>query len=354
MAALFPPQNRDWGLPSEAELTPKAAERVSREAAQKSFDESARSLNCDWGTELDGKQIQRWAEALGTPAVQARDAQARAYKRGVAPAGPANAPALLVVGVDGGRVQFREKNSETGSRWRENKVCTVSSYLRGDGKEKPPQKLVTTHVATMLEASAFGVLARVEAERRGLRQAEQVLVIADCGNWIDPLWLKQFPCHQRIADYHHATEHLWEVSRAILGVDSPGVPHLEGKLETWLWRGKIKRLLGHLQAEASKLGPVEAGDGEHHPRRIVHRAVGYFQRNQDHMNYPEYRAKGWPIGSGNTEAGVKQFNKRVKGTEQFWSEPGVEAIMALRGLWQSQDQRWDRYWASRPAYGVAA
>jgi len=38
---------------------------------------------------------------------------------------------------------------------------------------------------------------------------------------------------------------------------------------------------------------------------------------------------------GNTEAGVKQFNKRVKGTEQFWSEDGVEAILCLRGLWLS-------------------
>jgi hypothetical protein len=331
-----------------------AAERVCREAAQKSFDESARSVNCDWGTELDGKQIQRWAEALGRPVVQARDAEAKAFKRGVVPAGPGNGPVLLVVGVDGGRVQFRQKNAQTDSRWRENKVCTVSSYLPGDGQEKPPQKLVTTHVATMLEAGPFGVLARVEAERRGLRQAQQVLVIADCGNWIDPLWLKQFPCHERLADYHHAAEHLWEAARAILGVDSPGVPGLEAKLETWLWRGKLKPLLAYLQAEADKLGPPQQSDGEHHPRRIVHRAAGYFQRNQDHMNYPAYRARGWPIGSGNTEAGVKQFNKRVKGTEQFWSEEGVEAVMALRGLWQSQDRRWDRYWNAHPAYAHAA
>ena len=42
------------------------------------------------------------------------------------------------------------------------------------------------------------------------------------------------------------------------------------------------------------------------------------------MDYPRYRAKGWPVGSGVTEAGVKQFNKRVKGTEQFWTEEGVE------------------------------
>ena len=68
------------------------------------------------------------------------------------------------------------------------------------------------------------------------------------------------------------------------------------------------------------------------------------------MDYPEYRANGWPIGSGETEAGVKQFNKRVKGTEQFWTEAGIEPILALRAAWISQDDRWQRYWANRPAY----
>ena len=47
---------------------------------------------------------------------------------------------------------------------------------------------------------------------------------------------------------------------------------------------------------------------------------------------------------------MKQFNKRVKGTEQFWSEAGVETILSLRGTWISQDERWERYWATRPAY----
>jgi hypothetical protein len=41
-------------------------------------------------------------------------------------------------------------------------------------------------------------------------------------------------------------------------------------------------------------------------------------------------------------------NKRVKGTEQFWNEPGVEAIMALRAMWLSQDDRWHHYrWYGR-------
>ena len=86
MAVLFPPQDRDWGLPVEASLTPRAMERVAREAAQKSFDEAAKSLNMDWGMTWDGKQIQRWAEAIGDRMVRERDAEVSAYKRGHRPA----------------------------------------------------------------------------------------------------------------------------------------------------------------------------------------------------------------------------------------------------------------------------
>ena len=39
-----------------------------------------------------------------------------------------------------------------------------------------------------------------------------------------------------------------------------------------------------------------------------------------------------------------------QGTEQFWREEGVEPILMLRALWISQDDRWPKYWANRPAY----
>jgi hypothetical protein len=45
------------------------------------------------------------------------------------------------------------------------------------------------------------------------------------------------------------------------------------------------------------------------------------------------------FGSGITESGVKLFGNRVKGTEQFWNVEGAEAILALRSMWLSQDER---------------
>jgi len=75
-------------------LTPRAARRVAREGALNSFDQAALALNEDWGTHLDGKQIQRWAEAIGRTITLARDAEVRAFEQGSRPAPPANATSL--------------------------------------------------------------------------------------------------------------------------------------------------------------------------------------------------------------------------------------------------------------------
>ena len=331
------------------------ARRVAREGALHSFDQAALALNEDWGLDLDGKQIQRWAEKLGATAAAARDEEVRAFERGQRPSGPANAPTLLVVGMDGGRVQTREKAGENGSRWREDKVGVLTSYQPGDGtKEHPPRPLVTTHLATMGATDAFGKLLRVEAERRGLRQATTVLVLGDGGNWIDPLAEREHLHDQRIVDYYHAAEHLYDAARAALGRESAAADALAEQLKDALWNGRMDEVITTLQDHAERLGPPRDGDGSEHPRRVLANNVGYFQTHRRHMDYPTYRRKGWPIGSGVTESGVKQFNKRVKGTEQFWSLPGVETILALRALWLSQDDRWQRYWDTRPAYTKAA
>ena len=319
------------------------------------FAGATKALKEDWNVEsLDPRQVQRWAEAMGKAAVVQRDAEVQAYQEGRRPECPANEPELLVIGIDGGRWQGREKDEETKSRWREDKVLTVTTFLLGDGKEgddaRKPEPLVTTVLATAREVTEFGKMARVEAERRGLRQAQTAIGIGDGGIWIDPLFDREFRLEARIIDWFHASEHLWDCAKAIHGPQTPQTSSLAEYLEALLWDGRVEDVIQKLTEESRQLGEPLKEDGPQHPRRVLSQNVGYFTRHKEHMRYPEYRAKGWPIGSGVTEAGVKQFNKRVKGTEQFWHEPGIEAILTLRGYWVSQDERWDRYWSNRPAY----
>jgi len=349
---LFPPQDRDWGLSIEAPLTPHALRRLAREACQQPYDKAANALNEDWKTSWDGKHIQRWTQRLGQRLAAERDGELAAFECGQRPEFPRNVPELLVISVDAGKVQTCEVDPKTGSRWRDNKVAAVSTYLRGDGTHEP-RALITTHVATMERTANFGKLVRLEAEKRGLSITREAIAIGDGGNWIDPLLEREVPVRQRIIDYYHAAEHLHACARAVYPQHLLCARRTGDGLCTQLWEGKLEKVLNWLQKHSVRMGAPQKTDGPEHPRRVLASNVAYFRTHSQHMNYPDYRRRGWPIGSGTVEAAVKQINKRVKGTEQFWDLQGVEAVLLLRALWLSQDDRWQRYWKTRPAFKAA-
>lgn len=334
-------------------LTPAAAQQVAREAAEKPFGIVARCLAEDWGRPLEATEVQRWSERVGAEVVAQRHAEQVAWEQGVPPVSLDPTPELLVLGMDGGRYQTRQKDPKTKSRWRENKVLSLTSYRPGNGTDRKPQRLVATLLATTVESASFGKLVRVEAERRGLSRAKVVINLSDGGVWIDSIDHREGLADVRIIDFYHAAEHLYASAKAVLG-NTPAAYDRWQELKGWLWQGQHERVLEWLAQAHAHLGPVQPDDGPEHPRRVVANDLEYFRKHRDHMRYAEYRQKGWPIGSGPTEAAVKQFNKRLKGTEQFWNPEGAETIMALRALWRSEDGRWDRYWLSRPAHNKAA
>lgn len=235
---------------------------MAREGSLHTFDQAALALNENWGTHSDGKRIQRWSEAMGRAVVRRREQEVRAYEQGCRPASPPNAPALRVIGMDGGRVQTRDKQGENGSRWREGKVCAVTSYLPGDGTpEHPPAPRVTTYAATIEKSEVFGRLVHVEAERRGMRQAAMVLVMGDGGNRIDPLGDRERLHDRRIVDDYHAVEHLHEAARAALGKDTREASALAEQLKDALWNGRLDDVISSLKTHAERLGPPQSGDG---------------------------------------------------------------------------------------------
>ena len=325
-------------MPTEGAISPHAALRICTEAATVTFKTAARKVNQDWGTRLDAKQIQRWSEHTGDRLVDEREhALALKEKNHVLPPCKLNEHELLVIGMDGGRVQNRLKNQDD-SHWCENKVLTVTSYRLGDGTdEHPPEKVISSYVATMENAEHFGKLARLEAERRGIRRARQTIILGDGASWIDTIADKHFPACERIVDWYHASEHLHEVAKAAHPGDESKLNELWERLKSRLWEGEFDGLLIELRSLSERSGEPPTKCIENDPRKVLKRNVGYFERHKERMDYPRYRKNGWPVGSGVVESGVKLFNKRVKGTEQFWTTKGVESILALRAAWLSDE-----------------
>lgn len=224
------------------------------------------------------------------------------------------------VSMDGGMVNIR------GEGWKELKVGVVSSLL-------PPeqQSETTEHVGYDLQYTA--VLGGVErfsaalwtlAVQQQVPYAGHVVVTADGAAWIWNVNADLFPCSTQIVDWYHATQHLAQAAQARYPDDSAAAQR---------WTDYLKGLL--IQDEVWKIIDLfrEAALTEQLP---------YFEQHRYRMLYALFRAQGYPIGSGSTESGVKQYKQRLAGPGMRWSRSGAERMIVIRSaaLSDSFDQLW--------------
>lgn len=166
--------------------------------------------------------------------------------------------------------------------------------------------------------------------------AKHLFWVSDAAEWIDKGVATQLPTAIRILDIWHAWQHVHEASRGVY-------PHDEKKAHTWARRscadledygGKaLWRRLRHARyADPSRQEAVDA-------------LRAYLLKNVDRLDYPTYKAKGWPISSGPMESFCKQLGQRLKGPGMRWSLTSIDPMAALVSLWANDE--WDRHW--RPA-----
>jgi hypothetical protein len=71
----------------------------------------------------------------------------------------------------------------------------------------------------------------------------------------------------------------------------------------------------------------------------------YFGNNLHRMEYPEYTAQGWQIGSGVVESACKTVvGQRLKGAGMRWSEAGAQGLCHVRALYRSEKGQWQAFW----------
>jgi hypothetical protein len=71
--------------------------------------------------------------------------------------------------------------------------------------------------------------------------------------------------------------------------------------------------------------------------------IHYFDAHKRRMQYQQFTADGYPIGSGTVESGIKQFKARLTGPGMRWSRAAAEQMLVIRAavLAQSFDVLWD-------------
>jgi hypothetical protein len=210
-----------------------------------------------------------------------------------------------------------------------------------------PKPRVRTMIATRKPAPRFGEILAWAAWTRGFTAAERKAFVADGAstNWtIHKQWFSDYVA---ILDFIHALSYVFAAAMTGRGFRAGWEAYT-----LWIqqvWSGRVQEVIAALEIRQLELGVPEEADGETSPRCVVAEALTYLRNNSDRMRYDEYRKAGLPTTSSHMESTVKMFNRRVKGTEKFWSEQGAEAILQLRADHLSETEPLEAFWHSRQA-----
>jgi len=350
----YAPMDQQLGIPPHG-MSMGLRQRISHAAVCcRSFESAADVVKEHDAIRVSHKTVRIIAEGEGKELIERRQAEVDSYKRHERIEAKNDVAELMVVACDGGRIQTRQCNKD--ERWKEDKVGVVYDALpQRDTSNTFDQYTgataqTKTYVATMESWEAMGWMLRVEAEKRGYAQAKEKIFLADGARTIREVKQLQFPEAHYIIDWCHVVGHLADSAKAAFGEGTQKAANWYVRHKEKLWQGEVDDILIELQKLSKKVGLPQKGDTDTCPRVILDRnAHSYFLNNKDAMNYPYFRSRGWPIGSGAAEGGVKQFALRLKGSEKFWNvnNTGADEMLALCALYYSEDGRWQRYWQHR-------
>lgn len=177
-------------------------------------------------------------------------------------------------------------------------------------------------IATMERAEGFGELLYLEAVRRGVRNAGEVVFVADGALWIWNLASHHFSDAVEIVDWYHATEHLWEIANTWYGQGSK-------KAACWVKKNKERLMEDGVDRVVASIKQWKPSDEDE--QKVKRENLHYFTTNARRMLYATFELNGFYTGSGSVESACKQYGQgRLKGPGMRWKKPGIEAIAHLR------------------------
>jgi hypothetical protein len=284
------------------------------------FARAAQQLKRSTRVDLSEPTVRRQTQAAGAAYVALQSAQAEHILQH-GPPEPC-APERLVLSADGAMVPLRR------GEWSEVKTLVIGESTAGGEIEH------LSYFSRLTDAATFGEAAVVETHRRGVAAAKEVAAVVDGAEWLQGFLDLHCPEAVRILDFPHALEHLNKVGQAVFGV---------GSAEASRWLAAQRHALRHegpgvvmKTLNSLRLSSREAAGGQEH--------VEYLSKRVGQMQYPEYEAAGWPLGSGVVESANKVVvEARLKGAGMRWERRHVDAMLALRNVVYSD--RWDEAWA---------
>jgi hypothetical protein len=210
---------------------------------------------------------------------------------------------------------------------------------------QPPEVERRQVLASRLPWRSFAPIVATAAWARSFQEAARKAFVGDgsANHW--RLQRRFFASFVPVLDFIHALSYVY--AAAMAGRTRAAGWACYRQWIAWVWQGQVTQVITALQERQAELGLPENDEPEGSPRQVLARTLTYLNNQQGKMHYDAYRRQGLPITSSLMESAVKQINRRVKGTEKFWSEPGAEALLQLRADQLSDDQPLDGFWQRR-------
>lgn len=333
----FAPLDTRLGIAGTS-LSPGLARACALAGAEMPYDKSRQFIATVTGLDLASTStLARTTRAEGTRARALIAAEQAAARPGPVSAADTDGPGLCYIVVDGTGAPMlpRECQGRAGkdgvrAGTREVKIgCfftqTHRDPLTGDPVQDPGS---ASYTSTFAPAASFATQVKAEYHRRGFDQIRQPIVLGDGAKWIWRIADEQFPQATQIVDYFHAREHLAELARLLTPVlDDPAT------FEQYL----VDRLdLGDTPSIATAIDGLNLEDRAPELAKPALSEVRYFQTNHHRMQYADFRANRYYIGSGFVESACNTIVKqRAKRAGMHWSINGLDPVLALRTLHQS-------------------
>ena len=346
------PDCQDGLVPKDQDLdvvgssfSPGVRRMMGRVGAKQPFEQGRGDLEELAGVVVQTKQVERVSAQLGAQVEAFCQREREAILSGkLAPLLPA--VPILYIAIDGTGVPVVPRETEgrrgkeaTGkAKTREAKVGCVFTQTKQDEQGYPIRdEHSTTYVGAIETAEAFGPRIYAEAVRRGLRQAQKVVVLGDGGPWIWGIAAQYFPWAIEIVDLYHAREHLANLGKVVYGPTAPQAKQWAAARSEQLDEGDVEAVITSMKRLRPRLQNV---------REDVRKAIDYFQTNKERMRYAKFRSQGFFVGSGVVEAGCKTvIGLRLKQSGMRWTVDHANAIIALRCCQLSG--RWEEFWEQR-------
>lgn len=303
-------------------------------AARMPLEETADTLQRLLMVQVDDNTVQRATLRVGSELAAQQERRAeQAWQAAEPPKMEVEkSPERLYIAVDGTTAHLQEG-------WKEVKVAAIyetEPLSQPDGTINI-RAVRITYVVSFEDAETFARHVYLEAARRGLHHAQEVVVLGDGAEWIWNRIARFCDRPVEIVDFYHGTEHVWNAGQALYG---------EGTEETEYWvTQRLEELLEEGPEALLTSLRTASTDASATVKSILRREINYFDKHQQRMQYPKLRAAGYHIGSGSVESACKRIiGARLKQAGMIWTRDGAEAVAQLRATILSN--RWDVLWAS--------